>query len=152
MSMTLEQALGQVRSAENLWRQTLAQHRLAPPDLGFADRLADQADAARKTQNAYAQAAAMPGLAWNPLPHARREPPYELRPDSGRRGPQEVWQRYDEANQALSDALEGPSLDAIASAYGALADSLIALAEAVRDEDGIGDGVARAAGSRRRKA
>ena len=152
MSMTLEQALGQVRSAENLWRQTLAQHRLAPPDAGFPGRLADQSDAARKTHNAYAQAATMPGLAWDPLPHARREPPYELRPDSGRRGPQELWERYDDANRALSDALEGPSLEAIASAYGALADSLSALAAAVGAEDGIGDRAVDATGSRRRKA
>jgi hypothetical protein len=152
MSMTLEQALGQVRSAENLWRQTLAQHRLATPDLGFAERLADQADAASKTHHAYAQAAAMPGLAWDPLPHARREPPYELRPDSGRRGPQELWERYDQANQALSDALEGPSLEAIASAYDDLAASLSALAEAVADQDGIVVGGLDAAGSRRRKA
>lgn len=130
-SMTLEEAIAQVRAAENRWRQTLTQHRLAPPDAGFPDRLADQADAARKAQAAYALAATIPGLVWTPLPPARRELPAELRPESARPGPGPLWETFDHTAQTLSDSWEGSSLEAIASAYGGLADALDSLAEPV---------------------
>jgi hypothetical protein len=135
--MTLEQTIAQMRTAENLWRQTLTQHRLAPPDDGFSGRLLDQADACRKQQDAYARAAQTPGLGWDPLPPAaRRDPPYELRADSGRRGPLRLWSQFDDGLAELNKAFEGPSLKAIADAFGALAEALDALGEAVAEEDG----------------
>ena len=129
---TLDQALSQVRTAEVRWRQTLAQHRLAPPDADFANRLADQAEACRHAQNAYAKVAAIRGLVLEPLPSRHREPPYELRPDSGRTGPEMLWEQYDRAFRALTDALEGTSLEELSNAFGGLADALDALAEANR--------------------
>ena len=36
------------------------------------------------------------GLLWRPIPGAESaEPPYELRPGTGRRGPAELWARFD---------------------------------------------------------
>ena len=143
--MTLEQALGQMRSAENRWRQTLAQHRLAPPDAGFASRLADQAAACHAAHDAYAYAATIEGLAWDPLPaDARLDAPYELRPDSGRRGPAELWQRFDEAIEQLNQALKGSVLGPIGDAFGALGTALDTVSQVVVEEDGHGQSAARA--------
>jgi hypothetical protein len=133
--MTLEHTLRQLRTAENQWHQTLAQHRQAPPDKEFAARLADQADACRKMQKAHDSAAKIRGLAFDPLPPGRRDPPYELRPDSGRRGPSELWKRFDQATEALNKAWQGASMQAIADAFGELARTLALLARAVAAED-----------------
>ncbi len=135
--MTLEHVVTQMRTAQNLWQQTLAQHRLAPPDDGFSARLLDQSGACRKLQISYAAGAETPGLGWTPLPHAdRREPPPETRPDSGRRGPEALWAKHDATIEALSAAFEGTSLKAISDAFGDLADVLYALGTAVAEEDG----------------
>jgi hypothetical protein len=135
--MTLERALRQIRTAENRWDQTLAQHRQAPPDTGFAARLADQADACRKMQKAHDSLAEIRGLAFDPLPPGTRDPPYELRPGSGRRGPAELWERFDQATVTLNETWQGTSLRAIARAFGELAMTLALLARAVAEEDHV---------------
>jgi hypothetical protein len=135
--MTLERALRQIRTAENRWHQTLAKHRQAPPDTGFSARLADQADACRKMQKAHGLAAEIRGLAFDPLPPGIREPPYELRTDSGRRGPPELWERFDQATVKLTEAWQGTSLQAIADAFGELARTLALLARAVAEQDDV---------------
>ena len=62
-------------------------HKLAPPDAGFAPRLRALAEAAASEQVAWEHAHAA-GLLWRPVPGAESaEPPYELRPGTGRRGP-----------------------------------------------------------------
>jgi hypothetical protein len=133
--MSVERAVTQLRAAENRWGQALKQHRLAPPDDEFARRLRDFADACEQQQAAYSYAANA-GLAWDPLPPASaRRPPAELLPDSGRRGPTELWKRFDQAIEDLSKALEGISLAAIARVFGELSQAARHLSVAVSEQD-----------------
>ncbi len=134
--MTVERAIGQLRTAEQRWNSALARHRLAPPDAGYARRLRDLADACEQQQVAY-QYAAQQGLGWDPPPAASvLKVPHELDPSSGRRGPRELWERFDAAVQDLCDALAGISLAAIARAFGEL--SLAARELAQTDDATIG--------------
>jgi len=98
-----------MNAADHTFRSALRQHRLAPSDAGFPRRLKDFADACESQQIA-CEYAAQEGLGWEPLPPARRLPPPELRPDSGRRGPAELWAKFDPAWDDLGRALEGISL------------------------------------------
>jgi hypothetical protein len=133
--MSAERAVTQLRAAETRWTSALRQHRLAPPDEGFSRRLRDFADACEQQQTAYAYAA-QAGLGWDPLPPAsERRPPAELLPDSGRRGPAELWARFDDAIEQLNTALQGISLQAIARVFGELADVARQLSVAVAEED-----------------
>ena len=76
-----------VRQAGGEWGEAMRAHKLAPPDAGFAERLRSLAHAASREQVAWEHADAA-GLHLRPIPGAERaEPPYELRPGTGRRGP-----------------------------------------------------------------
>jgi hypothetical protein len=133
--MSVERAMNQMRAAEGRWDAALRQHRLAPPDDRFSRRLRDFADACEQQQAAYGYAVTQ-GLGWTPLPPASARPlPHELSPDSGRRGPGELWERLDQANIDLNRALEGVSLQAIARAFGELSEIAHQLSAAVADED-----------------
>ena len=92
--MSVERAINNMNAADHTFRSALRQHRLAPPDAGFPRRLKDFADACESQQIA-CDYAAQEGLGWEPMPAARRLPPPELRPDSGRRGPAELWAKFD---------------------------------------------------------
>jgi hypothetical protein len=73
---------------------------------------------------------------WRPIPGAEHaEPPYELRPGTGRRGPAALWTRFDSAVARLNEAIAGSSGAAVADAFGEMADVARTLAEAVADED-----------------
>ena len=61
----------------------------------------------------------------------RAKPPYELRPGTGRRGPEELWTRFDAAVERLNLAGAGDDLAEIVAAYSAVADAAGALAEAL---------------------
>jgi hypothetical protein len=63
------------------------------------------------------------------------QPPYELRPGTGRRGPAELWERFDAAVAALNRAIAATSAADVADAFGEVADVATALADAVADED-----------------
>jgi hypothetical protein len=63
------------------------------------------------------------------------EVPYELRPDTGRRGRTELWERFDEAVAQLSRAGATTDLLAVADAYDALAHAAGALADSIALED-----------------
>ena len=127
--MTVERAIGQLRSAEQRWTSALTQHRLAPPDAGYARRLRDLADACEQQHVAY-QYAAGQGLGWDPPPTAAvLTLPHELDPSSGRRGPPELWARFDVAADDLRTALAGISLAAIARAFGELSNAARDLAQ-----------------------
>jgi hypothetical protein len=63
------------------------------------------------------------------------KPPYELQPGTGRRGPADLWERFDEAVAELHRVSEGRSLRAVARAYVELADVASELAAAVERED-----------------
>jgi hypothetical protein len=94
-----------VRDATAGWAQAMRAHMMAPPDAGFASRLRDLAVAAAREQVTWERAHAA-GLLWRPVPGAEHaEPPYELRPRTGRRGPHDLWERFDAA--VLSDTLDG---------------------------------------------
>jgi hypothetical protein len=129
------QIMRAVRRASDGWAEAMRAHKLAPPDLGFAQRLQDLADAAATEQVAWEHAHAA-GLLWRPVPGAENAaPPYELRPGTGRRGPGPLWERFDAAVNALNQAITGSSAAVVADAFGECAEAASALAEAIRAED-----------------
>jgi len=130
-----EEIVRAVREAGGDWAEAMRSHKLAPPDAGFAARLRGLADAAEREQAAWQDAHAA-GLAWRPVPGAERaEPPYELRPGTGRRGPGDLWQRFDTAVSTLNRAITGSNAAVVAAAFGELAHAARDLAEAVARED-----------------
>ncbi len=124
-----------VRQAGTDWAEAMRAHKLAPPDAEFAARLRALAEAAAREQVAW-EHAHVAGLAWRPVPGAERaQPPYELRPGTGRRGPTELWTRFDAAVAGLNQAIAGPDAAAVADAFGELSQAAADLAETVARED-----------------
>ena len=120
-----------VRQAGTNWADAMRAHKLAPPDIGFAARLRALAQAGETEQVAWEHAHAA-GLSWHPVAGAEHaEPPYELRAGTGRRGPEELWGRFDAAVGALNRAIQGSDAAAVADAFGDIAGAAAALAEAV---------------------
>lgn len=129
------QIMRAVRQAGTEWAQAMRAHVLAPPDAGFAERLRNLADAASREQIAWEHAHAA-GLLWRPIPGAERaEPPYELRPGTGRRGPPQLWARFDAGVAALNAAIGGSDSAAVADAFGEVAEAARALADTVAQDD-----------------
>ena len=129
------QIMRAVRQAGNDWAEAMRAHKLAPPDSGFAARLGALAEAAGREQVAWEHAHAA-GLMWRPIPGAESaEPPYELRPGTGRRGPTELWARFDASVAALNRAITGSDAAQVADAFGELSEAAAALAEAIAQED-----------------
>jgi hypothetical protein len=127
-----------VHAAGSSWASAMRAHTLAPPDAGFAARLRDLAEAAASEQAAWDNAHAA-GLMWRPVPGAEHaEPPYELRPRTGRRGPPELWSRFDAAVVALTPAITGSNAAEVSDAFGEIAGAAEALADAVVREDDAG--------------
>ena len=126
-----DDAWGAVRGAQSAWASAMRSHELAPPDAGFRDRLralSEAADAMRATHALALEA----GLAWWPVEGSERaRPPYELRPGTGRRGPEELWARFDDAVERLNQAGAGDSLAELVAAYAAVANAAGALADAL---------------------
>ena len=132
------QIMRAVRQAGTDWAEAMQAHKFAPPDASFAARLRALAEAAAREQVAWEHAHAA-GLMWRPIPGAEHaEPPYELRPGTGRRGPTELWARFDETVAALNRAITGSNAAAVADAFGELAGAAGALADAVAAEDEAG--------------
>lgn len=124
-----------VRQASTEWAEAMRAHKMAPPDAGFADRLRALAEAARTEYGAW-QHAHEAGLLWRPIPGAEEaEPPYELRPGTGRRGPAQLWERFDLAVSNLNRAISGSSAAEVAGAFGEMAEVAAALANAVAGQD-----------------
>jgi hypothetical protein len=129
------QIMRAVRQAGNSWAEAMRAHKLAPPDPGFASRLSVLAEAAASEQVAWEHAHAA-GLLWRPIPGAEgAEPPYELRPGTGRRGPEELWSRFDAGVAGLNQAITGSDAAVVADAFGELAEAAGDLADAVARED-----------------
>jgi hypothetical protein len=129
------QIMRRVRQASTEWADAMRTHKLAPPDLGFSGRLGALADAAQSEQVAWEHAHAA-GLQWRPVPGADgAEPPYELRPGTGRRGPRELWDRFDAAVAGLNRAIVGTDAAAVADAFGEMAEAARALADVIKQED-----------------
>jgi hypothetical protein len=129
------QIMRAVRHASEGWAEAMRAHKLAPPDPGFAQRLGALARAAADEQVAWEHAHAA-GLLWRPVPGAENAaPPYELRPDTGRRGPAELWARFDAAVAGLNEAITGSDAAKVADAFGEMSEAAGALADAVASED-----------------
>ena len=129
------QIMRAVRQASTGWAEAMRAHKTAPPDLGFAARLSRLADAAHQEQVAWEHAHAAE-LLWRPIPGAESAaPPYELRPGTGRRGPAELWERFDAAVANLNRAISGSSAAVVADAFGEMAEAARELAAAVSRED-----------------
>ncbi|HEX4035163.1 MAG TPA: hypothetical protein VHX66_12030 [Solirubrobacteraceae bacterium] len=141
--MAAEDAQSAFRAAQERWRAALEAHRLAPPDAGFSSRLAALADAAR-AEAAACRAADGAGFEWPPHRASSSKPPWELQLCSGRRGPQELWRRFDGAVIELSRAATGTDLVEVALAYEELAAVAEELAVAVEREDRSGGLLPRA--------
>jgi len=124
-----------VRQAGNSWADAMRAHKLAPPDAGFAARLRALSEAAADEQVAWEHAHAA-GLLWRPIPGAENaEPPYELRPGTGRRGPAELWSRFDTAVARLNQAIAGSDAAAVADAFGEMSEAAGGLADAITHQD-----------------
>lgn len=122
-----------VGDAQASWAGAMRAHELAPPDPQFRSRLRALSEAAATMRDAHARALEA-GLAWRPVDgSARVRPPYELRPGAGRRGPEELWARFDSAVEQLNVAGGGDSLVDVIAAYGAVADAAAALADALEE-------------------
>jgi hypothetical protein len=129
-----ERAAQRLADAKRAWGQALTSHKVAPPDAGFASRLRALALAAHAERDA-CEEADRAGLLWRPIPGAQgAQPPYELRPGTGRRGPAKLWARFDAAVQNLNHAITGTNVMGVASSFGELASAAGALADAVEAE------------------
>jgi hypothetical protein len=137
------------QDARRSWREALRDHVMAPPDAGFSARLAALASAASQ-RAAACQAAADDGFEW-PAARGGAKPPYEVQPGSGRRGPDKLWTRFDEAVAELDRVSEGRSMRAVGRAYAELSEIASQLARAVEREDRA-SGLLPPAGSKRRRS
>jgi hypothetical protein len=127
-----EHAWTSVNEARASWSGAMRAHEHAPPDPGFRDRLRALAEAAAAMRDAHARALGA-GLAWRPIADSERaRPPYELRPGTGRRGPAELWTRFDAAVQRLNQAGAGDNLGDVVDAYAAIAQAASELADALQ--------------------
>jgi hypothetical protein len=128
--MSVDRAREQLELAEGRWQAAIREHAQPPPDAGYARRLRALADAAAQEQAAYRYADEQ-SFGWRPGPAWL--PPQELRPAPWRPSlaPAEMWERVDEAVEALSRARTGVSVLAIAQAFGQLSAAAFDLAQAV---------------------
>jgi hypothetical protein len=130
-----DHAWSTVRSAQESWAEAMRTHELAPPDAAFRNRLSSLSEAARAMRDAHAQSLEA-GLAWRPIEgSARARPPYELRAGTGRRGPDELWTRFDEAVAQLNAAGAGDNLADVVAGYAAVSEAARALADALEAGD-----------------
>jgi hypothetical protein len=142
------QIMRAVRHARDAWADAMRAHKLAPPDDGFATRLRALAEAAATEQVTWEHAHAA-GLMWRPVPGAENaQPPYELRAGTGRRGPGDLWQRFDSAVATLNRAITGSDAAEVADAFGEIAQTAGALADEVAREDEISARVHARVGAR----
>jgi hypothetical protein len=126
-----------VRHASVSWAEAMRAHKLAPPDEGFAGRLQKLSEAAAAEQLAWQQAHDA-GMQWRPVPGAAEaEPPYELRPGTGRRGPEDLWLHFDSAVLEMNRTIGGTDALRVATAFGAIADAAAKLFQTIADEDAI---------------
>lgn len=129
-------AVEQVQLADRRWGEALEASAEAPPDLGFAQRVRAIADAAEQ-EAAALRYADLTGLGKRPYPDTRNMSlSYELRPGAGsRRGPPELWARFDGAVAGLGEAFEGVALSAVARAFAQLSEVARELADEIERLD-----------------
>ncbi|MHB8696163.1 MAG: hypothetical protein ACYDHH_33545 [Solirubrobacteraceae bacterium] len=129
-------AIEGVRLADERWADALDASADAAPDDGFAQRVRAIANAAEQEAAAQRHADQLE-LGKRPHRGARNmQLSYELRPGAtSRRGPRELWERFDAAVDELGEALEGVALSATARAYGELSDVARELASEIERLD-----------------
>ena len=132
-----QQILSKFKDGMASWASAVQAHKEAPPDLGFAARLAALAHGASEAARV-CRAADAAGFEWPPARKADSEPPYELRPGTGRRGPEHLWRRFDQAITRLGTMAAGTDMLEVARAYEELAAIASELAKAVKAEDRSG--------------
>ena len=137
------------QEARRVWREALRGHVLAPPDAGFSARLSALAAAATHRATA-CEVAYNDGFEWLAA-RGGAKPPYELQPGTGRRGPEELWKRFDQAVAELDRVSEGRSIRAVGRAYSELAEVASELAAAVERDDRV-NGLLPAEARKRRKS
>ena len=123
MSADPRMALEQVQLADERWGEALEASAEAPPDEGFARRVRAIANAAEQEAAALRHADQL-GLAHRPHPGARNmQLSHELRPAArSRRGPAELWERFDAAVTDLGEPLD--VVGELAGDVGELADDI----------------------------
>jgi hypothetical protein len=131
---TDQQVLGDFQQGMASWADAVQAHRQAPPDKDFAERLAALGNGASEAARV-CRAAGAQGFEWPPARKAGSEPPYELRPGTGRRGPEELWQRFDQATTRMGTVAAGTDMLEVARAYEELAEVAGKLSDAVAAED-----------------
>jgi len=131
------QILSEFKHAMASWGSAVEAHKQAPPDRDFAARLAALARGASEAARV-CQAADTAGFAWPPARKADSEPPYELRPGTGRRGPEQLWRSFDQAIARLGAVAAGEDMLDVARAYEELARVAAELSDAVLVEDAAG--------------
>lgn len=137
------QAIAMNEAAAVQWAEAIREHVMAPPDPGFSGRLRKLADAARTRARA-ARVADAAGLRWVARPGAlRSQPPYELRPGTGRAGPVALWERFDGAVKAYNAAIAGTSARAVGDGAEVLAEVAEVIADALEADQGQSVGPAR---------
>jgi hypothetical protein len=133
------------------WAAAIDAHKMAPPDQGFAGRLAALAHGAGEAARVCREAGEA-GFEWPSARKADSAPPYELRPDTGRRGPEVLWRRFDRAVGQLRMMAAGTDMLDVAGAYEELAAIAGELARAVEDEDRASSRTRRSPARARRSA
>jgi hypothetical protein len=128
------EVLGEWQKGMLGWAGAVEAHKMAPPDAGFAARLRalsqGAGEAARVSRSAEAA-----GFEWPPARKADSEPPYELRPGTGRRGPPALWRRFAQAVVRLRAMAAGSDMLEVAGAFEAIAAIAGELAQAVEAEE-----------------
>jgi hypothetical protein len=128
------QILGEYERGMHAWATAIDAHKMAPPDKGFASRLASLAHGASEAARVCREAGEA-GFEWPSARKADSAPPYELRPDTGRRGPEALWRLFDRAVAHLRMMATGTDMLDVANAYEEMAAIAGELARAVEAED-----------------
>jgi hypothetical protein len=145
------QILSEYERGMHAWAAAIDAHKMAPPDRGFAGRLAALAHGAGEAARVCREAGEA-GFEWPSARKADSAPPHELRPDTGRRGPEVLWRRFDRAVGQLRMMAAGTDMLDVASAYEELAAIAGELARAVEAEEGASTRARRSSGRARRSA
>ena len=133
MSTQIDEVQQEFAEAQRRWGEAVHAHTVAPPDGGFSSRLAALAEAAA-VEAVVCRKAHAAGFEWPPHNSASKQP-YELRPGSGRRGPESLWLHFDAAVAELNRAGAGRDLIDVARAHELLAEAAGQLAAEVERQD-----------------
>ncbi len=128
------EVLGDWQQGMLSWAGAVEAHKMAPPDDDFAARLAALSEGASEAARVCRTAGAA-GFEWPPARKADSEPPYELRPGTGRRGPQALWRRFDQAVGRLRAMASDTDMLEVSGAFEEIAAAARELADAVATED-----------------